>query len=278
MSGASTNDLSGPRRATRLLNLGCGHTLHPSWVNADLHPTGPGVLAVDLRGRLPFPDASFDVVYHSHTLEHLPRDVARRALEEQRRVLRPGGILRVVVPDLEQLARNYLRALEGATSGDPKWLNRYDWTILELLDQCVRDRSGGQMFEYIGARSGDREFVRERIGDEALRSVEAAAASAPEVAARRGLRSGLTRAIRAVVPRRVRQAREELRFLRSGERHLWMYDRHSLPRLLADIGFRNPRAVGATESEIPEWAVYALDTTPEGVVRKPDSLFVEARR
>ncbi|MEM9703666.1 MAG: class I SAM-dependent methyltransferase, partial [Planctomycetota bacterium] len=62
--------------------------------------TTPGVLAHDLRDPLPFEDGAYDFVYHSHVLEHFrPADVPA-FLSECRRVLRPGGVLRVVVPDL----------------------------------------------------------------------------------------------------------------------------------------------------------------------------------
>lgn len=264
------------------LNLGCGRCYHPSWTNADLQPAGPDVLAVDLRGPLPFPDGSFAVVYHSHTLEHLPRALARPCLQEQRRILRPGGILRVVVPDLEELARSYLRALEGAARGDPTWSARYDWTVLELLDQCVRERSGGEMGAYLRAGVPDEAFVRSRIGAEVD---QAPAAPARASLVRRGVARVRRAAGRpldalrlAVLGRSSREHLEVGRFRRSGEVHQWMYDRHSLGRLLREAGFVEPRVVGASESRIPGWEGFHLDTTPDGAVRKPDSLFIEASR
>ncbi len=53
----------------------------------------------DLRHGVPFADASVDVVYSSHFLEHLSHSQGRALLEECRRVLRPRGLLRVTVPD-----------------------------------------------------------------------------------------------------------------------------------------------------------------------------------
>jgi SAM-dependent methyltransferase len=62
----------------------------------------------DCRRRLPFKDESVDYVYTSHLLEHLKRFEAARLLRECYRVLKPKGYMRIVVPDLELLARRYL--------------------------------------------------------------------------------------------------------------------------------------------------------------------------
>jgi len=58
--------------------------------------------------RLPLPDASAEVVYTSHMLEHLDRHDVQRFLAEMRRILQPGGVLRISVPDLRQIAEAYL--------------------------------------------------------------------------------------------------------------------------------------------------------------------------
>ena len=89
-----------------MLNLGCGGRFHPEWTNIDFYSSGGAVIAHDLNLGIPFPDSSFDVVYHSHVLEHFPKAKARRFIAECVRVLKPGGILRVVVPDLEDLGHD----------------------------------------------------------------------------------------------------------------------------------------------------------------------------
>jgi len=70
----------------------------------------------DIRRGLPLPEASCDAVYSSHVLEHLCLADARLALENTRRILKPGGLFRLVVPDLECAARDYVAALDR---GDP---------------------------------------------------------------------------------------------------------------------------------------------------------------
>src|ERR1017187_8522768 len=97
----------------RGLNLGCGDRLHPDWTNVDIVASGPGVRRCDLVAGIPFAAETFDVVYHSHLLEHLPKQIAPPFLRDCCRVLKRGGVVRVVVPDFEQIARTYLDALEG---------------------------------------------------------------------------------------------------------------------------------------------------------------------
>jgi SAM-dependent methyltransferase len=91
----------------------------------------------DLSKGIPFEDASVDVVYHSHMLEHLDRWVAPQFMQEVHRVLRPGGIQRIVVPDLERLCRDYLEHLR-ACADDPALLPDHDRYVAEILEQSVR--------------------------------------------------------------------------------------------------------------------------------------------
>jgi len=92
----------GPR-----LHLGCGRIALDGWVNVDLFGSRAD-LVWDLRRPIPFPDGSASAVFHEHLLEHLPVPVAVGFLRECRRVLAPGGILRVVVPDFEKYMRSYV--------------------------------------------------------------------------------------------------------------------------------------------------------------------------
>ncbi len=100
--------------ALQYLNLGCGNRYHPDWINIDIAPSTPGAIAHDLSRGIPLPDTRCDVVYHSHILEHMRRADALPFMEECYRVLRPGGVLRVAVPDLERICRVYREKLEAA--------------------------------------------------------------------------------------------------------------------------------------------------------------------
>jgi predicted SAM-dependent methyltransferase len=93
----------------RKLQLGAAENIKPGWLNTDLHGYGRGdeLVYLDVRRRFPLPDASFDLVYSEHTLEHLTYAQGQQCLRECFRVLRPGGTIRTATPSLEQLARLY---------------------------------------------------------------------------------------------------------------------------------------------------------------------------
>lgn len=249
----------------KMLNLGCGRHFHRSWVNVDLVSSSPEVISHDLRQPLPFENESFDVVYHSHVIEHLPRPLAPRFLLECYRVLRPRGVLRVAAPDLETIARLYLKNLEGAIAGEANASARYDWMILELLDQLVRDRSGGDMGRYWWLNPMPaEEFVIARVGQEALSIINTLR------------QSGVT--CSSVPEDPPTTAEQEMQFRQTGELHRWMYDRYSLGALLKKAGFLNAKVCAANESAIPNFNTFQLDIGADGTVRKPDSLFMEATR
>ncbi|OLE67678.1 MAG: hypothetical protein AUI36_06350 [Cyanobacteria bacterium 13_1_40CM_2_61_4] len=71
-------------------------------------PWSPDLMIHDVRKPLPFADNFMTAVYASHLLEHLYLDETHRLLGECLRVLQPGGVLRVVVPDLQAIVREYL--------------------------------------------------------------------------------------------------------------------------------------------------------------------------
>jgi SAM-dependent methyltransferase len=225
---------------------------------------------------LPFPDGDFDAVYHSHVLEHFPREGALRFLREAVRVLRPGGIMRVVVPDLEQIARVYLDKLVQGDEAD------HEWMLLEMYDQTVRTSSGGAMKMWLQSPPNGP-FVRARIGAEAdavqqPRSLwQAIRARSPMDLARLARRQVARGVVRVVGGADALAALDEGGFRRSGEVHQWMYDALSLRRLLEQAGAGEVRRVDAFTSRIPDFARYHLDAA-DGVVRKPDSLFMEAAR
>lgn len=88
------------------LHIGAGPTRLPGWVNIDLAPAD---LTTNIARGLPLPDGCVRLIYAAHVLEHLyyPEETAR-FLGDCRRVLAPGGWLRIVVPDIEQYLRAYV--------------------------------------------------------------------------------------------------------------------------------------------------------------------------
>jgi SAM-dependent methyltransferase len=99
------------------------------------------LIAHDLSKGIPAGDGSVDAVYHSHLLEHLDRPIAEVLMAEVRRVLKPGGIQRVVVPDLELLCRRLLDHLGRCEDRDER--ARHQEYVAELLEQSVRREAYG---------------------------------------------------------------------------------------------------------------------------------------
>jgi len=109
------------------LNLGCGGKTPEGWINVDyawgakiakvplINKFGltklkwdEKILIHDLQKRFPWKTESIDVVYTSHTLEHFTREDGLRFLNECYRVLKKGGIIRIIVPDLKALILEYI--------------------------------------------------------------------------------------------------------------------------------------------------------------------------
>lgn len=109
------------------------------------------IIVWDLRQGIPFADNSMDVVYHSHVLEHIDREAAPGFLRECHRVLKPGGSIRIVVPDFHLLAVRYMRVFDTAASST----EAINAAVADMIDQMVprrpRDRSSRprvvQLFE-----------------------------------------------------------------------------------------------------------------------------------
>jgi predicted SAM-dependent methyltransferase len=97
----------------RRLHWGCGRCIAPGWINSD-RSAGDGVdLACDILDGLPLDDASIDYAVSIHALQDLPYLMLPPALCELRRVLKPGGVLRLGLPDLDKAIRAYLRGDRG---------------------------------------------------------------------------------------------------------------------------------------------------------------------
>lgn len=255
----------------KLLNLGCGNRYHPSWVNVDFRSTGPGVMAHDLNKGIPISDDYFDAVYSSHLLEHFPKAYAPRFIQECFRVLKPSGVVRIVVPDLEQIARLYLRLLREALKGDCEAQQRYDWIMLEMLDQMVRNEPGGEMLKYWKQNPMPAEgFVIERIGSEVQTALETLRSPSRSAC---GAENG-----EALCGEQELDPKLIGEFRLCGEIHQWMYDRYSLRLLLENAGFKHASVCRADESQIPNFNSYLLDIEADGSVRKPDSLFMEGQK
>lgn len=140
-----------PQGTELYLHLGCGTIDHPRFVNVDGFPY-PHVHHVgSLDDLSAFADGSAALVYACHCLEHFPHAQVPRILAEWRRVLRPGGVLRLSVPDFDLLLGIYeeqardVAAIQMVLMGGQ--FDRYDFHKVAFTR-----RSLTQLFEQAGLR------------------------------------------------------------------------------------------------------------------------------
>lgn len=97
-----------------MLHLGCGWEHKQGWVNIDLFATRADI-CWDLSLGLPLPDGSVAAIFHEHLQEHLSLRDGYLLTRECRRVLKPGGVLRIAVPDAGACIDSY------AGKAEPEW-------------------------------------------------------------------------------------------------------------------------------------------------------------
>jgi predicted SAM-dependent methyltransferase len=113
-------DRDGGRQAIARLNWGCGSHLADGWINSDIKDA-PGVdLAADVRHGLPLASESIDYAVSIHALPEFSYPELPGVLAELRRVLKPGGVLRLGLPDLRRGIDAYLRGDFSYFKVDPE--------------------------------------------------------------------------------------------------------------------------------------------------------------
>jgi hypothetical protein len=140
------------------VHFGCGNSIGASWMNFDVSPMlkveripliGP-LLHKAVGGGTPFPreviygnisekvlvpEGTAQAAYASHVLEHLTLEEAKRAIQNTFRMLAPGGVFRVIVPNLRTRAERYLQDLDA---GDPEAASNFMRYSLLGLEQRPR--------------------------------------------------------------------------------------------------------------------------------------------
>ncbi len=95
--------------APRRLNWSVGQVAVPGWVNVAVDDGAPWDVPHDIRHGLPLADGAVDYAVSIHALAEIPYREVVDVLRELRRVLAPGGVLRLALPDLELLHDAYRR-------------------------------------------------------------------------------------------------------------------------------------------------------------------------
>ncbi|HEX6963756.1 MAG TPA: methyltransferase domain-containing protein [Lacipirellula sp.] len=120
-------------------HFACGTVKLPGWVNIDRDPVSEIVdISWDIRQPLPVADGCVELIHHEHFLEHLDVGEGVAFLRQCHRLLMPGGVLRVAMPDMAECVRQYYE-----NDWRQPWMKKYgyEWiqTRAELLNICFRD-------------------------------------------------------------------------------------------------------------------------------------------
>ncbi len=208
-------------------------------------------------------------------------------MREAHRVLKPGGVIRTVVPGLEETVREYLRILDLSDSDSDK-PRLYEWIKIELLDQLVRSSPGGAMEQFFRSviASGDGQmltYIRSRIGTACISTSEV-----PRSTFLQRL-MGITRGrvsqhliywylavVKTFIPRNVRPM--VVNETSIGEKHRWMYDRYGIRLLLETSGFVDISFRCFNESIITGFLEDNLDSNADGSSYRNVSIYCEARK
>jgi predicted SAM-dependent methyltransferase len=108
------------KASVRRLNWGCGDHVAPGWINSDVKERADVDLVADIKAGLPLASDCLDYAVSVHALPELPYPELVPALRELRRVLKPGGVLRLVLPDLDRAIDAYRRGESGYFKVDPQ--------------------------------------------------------------------------------------------------------------------------------------------------------------
>jgi len=99
------------------INFGCGNMPFEGWINVDGIFNPKANLVIDLRRLLPFQTGNVLYIFSEHCIEHFRYDEAMSFLSECFRVLKKGGRIRLIAPDLESMARAYVKR-------DERWFEK----------------------------------------------------------------------------------------------------------------------------------------------------------
>ena len=249
----------------KILNLGCGSKIHPKMINIDFFPLHSSVIKYNLLEPLSFKNNSIDLVYHANLLEHFDRSDGYKFLKDNYRILKKDGILRISVPNLENICREYIKILGKKKINKKKLL----WIKIELLDQIARNKPGGEMSEILNKKNSLKSYIKQRIGNFKIKK---------EFLINKMSLNRVIKKMWTIILGSLSQNWKIGKFRSSGEVHLWMYDQFSLKEILYEIGFKKTNLVNPYKSSSKWWLDNNLDISENGFPCDPNNLFLEAKK
>ena len=293
--------------------MACGQNFDSRWINVDQNAASKDIKVHDLLKPLPFSNDFADGIYCSHFLEHLDAKSADLFLKECLRCLKPEGTLRIVVPNLEKMVKDYLNIIGQLEEGKIRRVE-HEWMHLEIFDQFSRNRPEGQINPFLKKSENHKNnFIRQRVG-EAINnftdnSVELKSLHTKPLPFKIALKKFFLEPtyrtnllVKTFFPAKHQVFRvypgdsilkelshmlvsglsylqvKQALFRNSGEVHLQSFDQYNFESKLQSIGFGKIKKVAPEQSSITNWKDYLLDLHENGKERKADSLYMEAKK
>jgi SAM-dependent methyltransferase len=89
------------------LHLGCGNKILDGFINIDVRPLEGVDIISDISKLDVIEDGTIELIYCSHVLEHFGRNSYKKVLQNWYKKLKPGGILRIAIPNFEVIVEHY---------------------------------------------------------------------------------------------------------------------------------------------------------------------------
>jgi predicted SAM-dependent methyltransferase len=271
------------------INIACGNCYLDDWINFDYSSVSDKVIKANLLDSLPLDDASIDIVYSSHFIEHIPKNLILNFLADTFRVLKSGGKIRLVLPDLDEMCRAYLEMRENQEHEKANFL------VLEMLDQMIRQKSGGELGDYYkNIKISDdiqmKQFIYERTGE----TISTTLATQQKISTSSKLKKifkfitnpsklwtkfepHYCYTIASLLPSAF--LKQNVSFSQVGEKHTWIYDFYTLSKVLEDVGFSEVKKLSYNHSGIAGFPLIPLDMNKDGFPRKgKESMYIEATK
>ncbi len=264
------------------VNLACGtvYINNEQWLNFDFNAQSDFIKKVNLLGKLPLDTQSVSAVYCSHFIEHIPKEEIIFFLCEAHRILVKGGVARFVTPDLEEMCDEFLFQRRNGEH------EKADFVILEMIDQLVRRKSGGELgslYKKLHSNPNENDliaYIYHRTGEDLFNGTFSTfkkhiirRISINKIIMK--LSTIYCRLLTLLLPSAFRK--QNVSFCSIGEKHAWLYDFYTLSKELKAAGFTSVQRMTATSSNIECFPFYPLDINADNLPRKgKESMYLEA--
>ena len=261
------------------LNIACGDNFitENEWVNLDYESNNLNVIKCDVLKKIPFTENSVSSIYTSHFIEHIPLNKIDKFLQDCFRVLKYGGIIRIVTPDFVEMTRSYINAIDNNNPIE------FEYIKIEILDQLIRKKEGGNLrstFKKIIKEDNQemKNLIKKRLGynleDNRLQNFRKEKKNYLKIIKKIFINNYI-RFIITLLPAAFRS--QNVNLSKVGENHKWIWDYFDLKKRLEINGFSNIKLMNYDDSDIKNFP-YELDVENNLPRKGIQSFYVEATK